>query len=144
MRLTNSIVFRSKSFLKNLKWGNKTFFFKILVFRGIGYRATYIVNKLQNKASGLFKYKRYLLIRAGHTIELVLPMAETVFAKVKKKERKLILYGENKQLINFFASSVLKYRKPSLYTGRGIREKHIKVIRKIRKDKQKQKKGKKF
>jgi len=140
-------LFIAKYFRRSFTWGQKECYVHVLVFRGIGFRASFLVNNAVGKngtEAVEFSYSRYLLIRAGHTIELVQPVPRGIFAKIVKKDRKLVIFGKNKGLVKFFASSLCKYRLPSLYTGRGIRQKSIKVLRKVRKDKQKQKKGKKF
>jgi hypothetical protein len=94
------------------------------------------------RASLEFPYSRYLVVRAGHTEDLYLPLEKNVFIKTSKKDRKMIIYGPNKQQVNNLARSIFNYRPPSVYTGRGIRRKHLKPIRKEgKKDKQK---GKSF
>jgi len=90
------------------------------------------------KTSIEFPYARYLVIRAGHTKDLYLPLLEGVYIKTSKKDRKMVIYGPNKQQINNLARAIFNYRQPSVYTGRGIRRKHLKPIRKAgKKDKQK-------
>lgn len=75
-------------------------------------------------------YNRYLVVRAGHTSDLYIPLIQNVNVKTFKKDRKLVIFGSNKQLIYNIARQVYEYRKPSIYTGRGVRRKHIKVVRK--------------
>jgi hypothetical protein len=85
-----------------------------------------------------FTYNKYLIVRTGHTKNLYQPIPNGIFIKSKKKNKKLVIYGWNKSKVNNFVAKLVKYRKPSVYTGRGIRYKHIKVLRKAgKKDKQK-------
>lgn len=85
-----------------------------------------------------FNNLRYLLIRAGHTMDLYLPLTKDISIKTAKKDRKITIYGINKNYVNNLAREIFNYRKPSVYTGRGIRRKHIKPIKKAgKKDKQK-------
>jgi len=94
------------------------------------------------KASIEFPYSRYLIVRAGHTEDLYLPLKKNMFIKTSKKDRKMVIYGPDKQQINNLARHIFNYRPPSVYTGRGIRRKHLKPTRKEgKKDKQK---GKSF
>jgi len=80
----------------------------------------------------------FLVVRAGHTKDLLDPLYKNLYIKSLKRDRKIIIYGSNKQLINNLYKKLFRYRKPSPYTGRGIRRKHIRVLRKIgKKDKQK-------
>jgi len=78
------------------------------------------------------------VVRAGHSTDLYLPLPNDIFAKTSKKDRKLVIYGFDKQQVNNLARVIFNYRPPSVYTGRGIRRKHLKPIRKAgKKDKQK-------
>jgi len=154
-----------KTNLKNLNEGNLTPFTKTLIIRGIGYRVFLIENDFTIKSSIDFidkigsndslienseesysfwndvieneqKYMRYLLIRAGHTQDKFIPLPNTIYIKTLKKDRKLVIFGMNKQHVSEIAYKIFSYRKPSVYTGRGIRRKKIKVLRKIgKKDK---------
>lgn len=143
--------------IKNI-WNKHTIFIKILIIRGIGYRAFALMyqqsfnqNEVNNfqindnntnsrDLSNLYNhnYKRYIIIRAGHTLDLIQPISKNIFAITFKRERKLIIFGLDKQLINKISKDLYKYRSPSAYTGRGVRQKHFKVLRKEgKKDKQK-------
>jgi len=138
-----------------------------MIIRGIGYRAFYLKNDLASASTAKknilvsasisfsqdielnnhilqneFLYNKYLVVRAGHTLDLIQPLPKELYIKTLKKDRKLIIFGQNKNLVNKFASNIYAYRKPSVYTGRGIRRKQIKQLRKEgKKDKQK---GKSF
>jgi len=79
-----------------------------------------------------------LIVRAGHTKDLYQPTPEGIFLKSSKKNKKLVVYGKDKAELGRFVTDLVRYRKPSVYTGRGIRYKLLKVIRKAgKKDKQK-------
>jgi len=145
---------------------NYTRYVKTLIIRGIGYRAyaltndflsTFINNysfveslrpiyseqayddyqELTQVVNFEFSKKRYLLIRAGHTRDLVVPLHSLVICMSRKKDRKLLITSRDKALASNTARFVHLYRPPSVYTGRGVRVKHKKVIRKAgKKDKQ--------
>jgi len=130
-------------FLLNNIWGKNTPFVKILVIRGIGFRAQLLLNDalkidqniLNNEVfinyTKEFQYKKYLIIRAGHSVELVQPIPQNIIIKIIKKNRKIIICSQDKQSLANFTKKLHFYRPPSAYTGRGIRQKHVKVLRKI-------------
>lgn len=131
-----------------------------MIIRGIGYRAFYVINdyggqgadanlytnaelgNLANVVAAECIYRRFLVIRAGHTTDLYYGIPPGLFVRVLKKDRKLVIFGQSAAGVSYFSKVVSLYRLPSAYTGRGIRYKHIKPIRKAgKKDKQK---GKSF
>jgi hypothetical protein len=77
----------------------------------------------------------FLTLRAGHTVDA----NWKVFAKIRngKKNRKLVLLNRSKIYVNHLANTAWQYRKPSVYTGRGVRRKGVRVIRKAGKRDQK-------
>lgn len=141
-------------------------FVKTLIVRGIGYRTFALNNDFLNKNNlagsfveslrpiysalstsdfheltqvGSFEFpkNRYIMVRAGHTRDLAIPMHNLVTSATSKKDRKLVIMSQNKILAANLARAVHLYRAPSVYTGRGVRIKHIKPLRKAgKKDKQ--------
>lgn len=130
------------------------------IIRGIGYRVFVINNDfisptqptlvhpcfvhsikdyaLLNSVPFEIPCTRYLVVRAGHTSDLYLPLSPSIFVKAAKKDRKITVYGTSKQEVQNLILYIYNYRQPSAYTGRGVRLKHIKPIRKVgKKDKQK-------
>jgi len=90
--------------------------------------------------AGTFEFpsSRYLSVRAGHTMDLYMPLSSKVKCVTSKKDRKLTILSENKILSSNLAKTVHLYRAPSVYTGRGVRIKHVRPVRKAgKKDKQK-------
>jgi len=59
----------------------------------------------------------FLVVRAGHTKDLLNPLYKNLYIKSLKRDRKIIIYGSNKQLINNLYKKLFRYRKPSPYTG---------------------------
>lgn len=142
-------------------------FVKTLIVRGIGYRSFALKNDLvtplnstrvfvnstrpifterdldtpqELNQAAIFEFpaSRYLSVRAGHTKDLYLPLSTAVRCLTSKKDRKLVILSANKVLAANLAKTVHLYRAPSVYTGRGVRIKHIRPIRKAgKKDKQK-------
>lgn len=146
----------------------KQSYVKTLIVRGIGYRAFALKNDITKAANNINKdfvnYTRpvftnleldesqeisqvsrfefptayYLSVRAGHTKDLYLPLHPALRCITSKKDRKLAILCDNKILPANLARTVYVYRRPSVYTGRGVRIKHDRPIRKAgKKDKQK-------
>jgi len=79
---------------------------------------------------------KYLIIRVGHTTDTIIPLSRFVDVKSHKKERKITIYGYSKAEVRGLAKVIYKLRKPSPYTGRGIKFKHARVqYKKVRKTK---------
>ena len=142
-------------------------FVKTLIVRGIGYRAFALKNDIVGPINSAalfinstrplfsapeldeaqeltlacaleFPTNRYLSIRAGHTRDLYLPIRERVKCATSKKDRKLVILSDDKIMSSNLAKTAHLYRRPSVYTGRGVRIKHVRPVRKAgKKDKQK-------
>jgi ribosomal protein L6P/L9E len=125
---------RSVKFKENIKdLNNNKFavyapFYKILMIKGIGYQADIINCK---DVTNEFNFKRYLFLRVGHSFNLYKSIPNYIGIKVLHKDRKILIYGCNKNIVENFSSSVYKLRSPSVYTGRGIRIKKFNHIRKL-------------
>jgi hypothetical protein len=66
------------------------------------------------------------------------PVPVNFSLKVSKKDRKLVLVAGHKSNLGCFVNRIIKYRSPSIYTGRGVRTKHkIQPRKSGKKDKQK-------
>jgi len=82
------------------------------------------------------QFSRFLIVRVGHTTDTVLPLSKFIAIKSHKKERKITIYGYSKIEVRNLAKTIYKMRKPSPYTGRGIKFKHVRVrYKKVRKTK---------
>ena len=146
----------------------QTKFTKVLIVRGIGYRAFVLKNSFlqfgrpsllepvlmrpmhtrddepntlqEINQVGAFEFTNaeYAVIRAGHTRDMYLPLQEGVRGATSKKDRKLVISSNNRALAANLVKQIYAYRPPSVYTGRGVRIKHAKPVRKAgKKDKQK-------
>ena len=93
-------------------------FTKTFMIRGIGFQADVIDN---HENSNEFPYSRYLVLRVGHSFLIYKSIPNYIGVKVSKKDRKVVIYGANKELASNFAKEIFKLRPPSVYTGRGIR-----------------------
>ena len=83
-------------------------------------------------------YTKYLLLRAGHSLDLYQGVPSNIQIKTTKKDRKLVVAGSSKSAVGNFSKFLMEYRTPSAYTGRGVRVKKVKPVRKAgKKDKQK-------
>lgn len=105
-------------FLQNKKLGTYAPFTKTFIIRGIGFQADVIDNAKNSKE---FPYNRYLLLRVGHSFLIYKSIPNYIGVKVSKKDRKVVVYGANKEQVSNFAKEIFKLRPPSVYTGRGIR-----------------------
>lgn len=110
-----------QSLLFNSILGSYAPFTKTFIIRGIGYQADIVENSLTGTEVKEFPYSRYLSLRVGHSYHLYIPVPDFVGIKVSHKDRKLTIYGANKEQVANFAKNIFKLRLPSVYTGRGIR-----------------------
>jgi len=117
-----------------------------MIIRGIGYRVYHICNDNNLGVNSTFNYSintefpntSYLIVRAGHTTDLYQPIPAIIGIKISKKDRKLVIFCTRHSRVNYWANIIANYRRPSVYTGRGIRLKGVKITRKAgKKDKQK-------
>lgn len=120
-----------QSLLYNSMIGSYAPFVKTFVIRGIGYQADIIENELLGSVVKEFPYNRYLSLRVGHSYNLYIPIPDYIGIKVSHKDRKLVIYGANKEKVANFAKKIWKLRLPSVYTGRGIRIKKAMHRRKL-------------
>lgn len=100
---------------------------KVFIIKGIGYQADIITNN-NNKE---FVSKKYLFLRVGHSFNLYKTIPNYIGIKILHKDRKLVIYGFNKNIISNFSKFIYKFRPPSVYTGRGIRIKKFNHRRKL-------------
>jgi len=122
---------------QNLQTGQYSSYCYSMIIRGIGYRAYYIKTFVSDNLYE-FQYSSYLIVRAGHTADLYQPIPQTINIYVGKKDRKLVVRGRHRSQVSYLAVTIANYRLPSVYTGRGIRIKGLKILRKAgKKDKQK-------
>jgi len=136
-----SVTNTASAILTKLNLGTHTPFTKVLIIRGIGYKASVLENGNKSLRED-FGYKRYLSIRVGHSFNLYKSIPEYIGIKVIKKDRKLLVYGPDKSKVMSYINSIYILRPPSVYTGRGIRKKGHRHVRKL--GKKDLKKGKTF
>ena len=91
----------------------------LFIIRGLGFRAT-IIEKIASHDQEQ-NFTKYLWVEVGYSFNMYIPIPNKVGIFVQKKNRKLIIFGTNKQLVTTFSNKIYKLRKPSAYTGRGIR-----------------------
>jgi len=139
--------------VQNIRWGIYTPYCYIIIIKGIGYRAFVIRNdsaslikndvilnplQLSMQLENELVFDVYLIIRAGHTLDIYLGLPVDLRCYITKKDRKLVLISSNKENINYLAKYITVYRPTSIYTGRGLRIKHTISRHKAgKKDKQK-------
>lgn len=93
---------------------------------------------LNNVATWELISKQYLIVRAGHTRDMCVPIQNILKCNTNKKDRKLTVGSEHTTIAMNLIKKIHDYRPPSPYTGRGVRIKHEKATRKAgKKDKQK-------
>jgi len=112
IKLVNNNIFAvdeshtKQSLLRNSMLGSYAPFVKIFIIRGIGYQADIIENDLVDSTVKEFPYDRYLSLRVGHSYNLYIPVPNYIGIKVSHKDRKLIIYGVNKEKVANFAKKV--------------------------------------
>ena len=126
-----------KTINKN-EYGQLYPFTKSFIIRGIGYQSDIFENTYVGFNE--FTFKKYILLRVGHSFQLYYPIPDAINLKIKYKTRKITLYSSNKGQIFNFSKFICQAREPNVYTGRGIRIKKIVYRRKI--GKKEGKKGK--
>ena len=129
-------------FFLQKSWGIHTPYCYTVIIRGIGYRAFYLQNDFNTSVFQGFIFNSYLVLRAGHTSDVYVGLPAGLTCYITKKDRKLVFISGSKGCTNYLATLLIRYRSPSVYTGRGLRTKKLAVTRKAgKKDKQK---GKSF
>jgi large subunit ribosomal protein L6 len=103
-------------------------FYKVFIIKGIGYQAD-VINCFDKNNE--FNFKKYLFLRVGHSFNMYKSIPNYIGVKVLHKDRKILVYGFDKNIVENFSRSLYKLRKPSVYTGRGIRIKKFNHIRKL-------------
>jgi ribosomal protein L6P/L9E len=124
---TKSNVNTANSLVYSSLLGTYAPFTKTFIIRGIGYQADIIEEAFTSE----FPFSRYLLLRIGHSFLIYKPIPNYIGVKVTKKDRKLVIYGSNKEQVANFSKSIFLLRVPSIYTGRGIRIKKGQHRRKL-------------
>jgi ribosomal protein L6P/L9E len=124
----NLNIYVNNKSTNNFKFVTSSPFYKVLIIKGIGYQADIInCTSINNE----FIFKKYLFLRVGHSFNLYKSVPNYIGVKVLHKDRKILVYGFNKNLVENFSNSLYKLRMPSVYTGRGIRIKKFNHIRKL-------------
>lgn len=120
----------------NIFLGLSSPYSRVLIIRGIGFRANIINNSLyySSECSEVLwdlPEHRYILVRAGHSHVAYLPLPNFLGLRTLRKDRKVVVYSVNKSTSSLFAKIMYNLRPPSVYTGRGIRLKKVRVRRKM-------------
>lgn len=129
-------TFNNPSFNKiliNNDWGIDAPYINVLIVKGIGYQAELVENDIKIPIINIkeFKHERYLSLRVGHSYIIYLPLPEYLGIKILHKDRKIIVFGFDKNKVCNFSNYIYKLRPPSVYTGRGIRIKKKNHRRKL-------------
>lgn len=101
-----------------------------LIIRGIGYRLYPVISTDISGDIQHYSYNRYIYLRSGHSFPTYCGVPNSLGLKSSKKERKLVIYGYNNDLVGCFSDRLFYYRPPNAFTGRGIRFKRTKYKRK--------------
>ncbi|MFA6829351.1 MAG: 50S ribosomal protein L6 [Bacilli bacterium] len=89
-------------------------FSKVLVLKGVGYRAEMRGNDL--------------VLHVGHSHEDVIAAVEGAKIEFNSKAMEITISGINKQLVGQVAANIRDVRKPECYHGKGIRYKDEVVV----------------
>lgn len=120
--------------IKNNIWGIDAPYLNVFIVKGIGYQAELVENNIITFNMNFkyeFKHERYLSLRIGHSYTIYLPIPEYLGVKILHKDRKIIIFGFDKNKVYNFSNYIYKLRPPSVYTGRGIRIKKKNHRRKL-------------
>lgn len=120
---------------------------KVLVIRGIGYRAYVVYNELvynvptpsedvgvEDEDQTLLSnnsWPRYIFVRVGQSYPTYMPLWQGLGVRKKRRGRKLVLYGFNRHAVTAMRDLIYSFKKPDIFTGRGIRLKGHKYRRKL-------------
>jgi ribosomal protein L6P/L9E len=126
---------------QNSCFGSLVPFATSVLIRGIGYKVSLVTCRLDQPVNE-FCSPRYLLMRVGYSYLVYAPLPDYLGVKISYKNRKLTMFGQVKQEVMAFANYLYQLRRPSVYTGRGIRFKGRVVPRKL--GKKDSRKGKSF
>jgi hypothetical protein len=74
---------------------------------------------------------RMLHLSMGHAYDEYLPLPGDFGLKQRKRGRKLIFGGQDLVALKDWTEGIFRYRRPSVYTGRGVRKKRAYVRRKL-------------
>lgn len=107
----------TRSYLANHILGVSEGHTAILRLVGVGYRATIEPSAVTVKPE--YPGQLFVNLKLGYThpIELGVPMGMKVSTPVPTR---ILLEGIDKEVVNSFAASIKKWRKPEPYKGKGI------------------------
>ncbi|KAL8911608.1 MAG: hypothetical protein Q9172_007646 [Xanthocarpia lactea] len=107
----------TRSYLQNHILGVSEGHTAILRLVGVGYRATIEPTAITKKPA--YPGQQFVSLKVGysHPIELGLPMGVKASTPLPTR---ILLEGIDKEVVNSFAATIKKWRKPEPYKGKGI------------------------
>ncbi len=107
----------TRSYLQNHILGVSEGHTAILRLVGVGYRATIEPTAITVKPA--YPGQQFVSLKVGysHPIELGLPMGVKASTPLPTR---ILLEGIDKEVVNSFAATIRKWRKPEPYKGKGI------------------------
>ncbi|KAI4269881.1 MAG: hypothetical protein LQ337_007024 [Flavoplaca oasis] len=107
----------TRSYLQNHILGVSEGHTAILRLVGVGYRATVEPSAITVKPEYPGQHFVSLKVGYSHPIELGIPMGVKASTPLPTR---ILLEGINKEVVNSFAASIRRWRKPEPYKGKGI------------------------
>ncbi|KAL8756433.1 MAG: hypothetical protein Q9199_002948 [Rusavskia elegans] len=107
----------TRSYLQNHILGVSEGHTAVLRLVGVGYRATVEPSAITVKPEYPGQYFVSLKVGYSHPIELGVPMGVKASTPLPTR---ILLEGIDKEVVNSFAASIRKWRKPEPYKGKGI------------------------
>lgn len=105
-----------RSLIQNMIIGVNIGFKKELIIEGVGYRAN------------LEKERIAFSLGFSHVIYKSIP--HTLSINMENQNKKIIISGNNKQIVGLYAATIRKLRPPECYLGKGIRYSNEIIIKK--------------
>merc|ERR1711862_301340 len=96
-----------RSLIQNMIIGVNSGFKKELIIEGVGYRANLENNRIA------------FSLGFSHVIYKSIP--NTLSITMENQNKKIIISGNNKQVVGLYAATIRKLRPPECYLGKGIR-----------------------
>ena len=115
--MLNNSAGTTRSYLQNHILGVSEGHTAILRLVGVGYRATVEPSAITVKPE--YPGQHFVSLKVGFTHPIELPIPMGVKASTPLPTR-ILLEGIDKEVVNSFAASIKKWRKPEPYKGKGI------------------------
>lgn len=105
-----------RSLIQNMIIGVEYGFKKELIIEGVGYRAN-----IENN---------YIALSLGFSHVIYCKIPQTLSIKIIDQNKKIVIHGNNKQIVGLYAAKIREFKPPECYLGKGIRYSNEIIIKK--------------